>query len=67
MTISTVSGSSLLFVIASEEASSTGGIWFSVWMCDGIAGEFGTGTELSCTSRSNICDPAGDAMRGEDE
>lgn len=66
MTISTESGSNLLFVIASEEASRTGGIWFSVWMCDGIAGELG-GKVLSCTSRSKIWEPAGDTTRGEEE
>jgi hypothetical protein len=36
-------------------------------MCDGIAGEFGIGRELSWTSRSNICDPAGEMIRGEEE
>ena len=36
-------------------------------MCDGMAGELGTGRELSCTSRSNICDPAGEITRGDDD
>lgn len=67
MTISTVSGSSMSFVMASEDASSTGGMWFSVWMWDGMAGDAGTCTVVSWTSRSNICEPAGDAIRGEDE
>jgi hypothetical protein len=42
------------FVMASDDASRTGGIWFSVWIWEGIAGEFVMGRELSCTSRSKI-------------
>lgn len=52
--------------MASEDASRTGGIWFSVCMCDGMAGEVGR-IVLSCTSRSNIWDPAGELMRGDGE
>ncbi len=53
-------------MIASEEASRTGGIWFSVCIWDGMAGEVGS-RALSCTSRSNICDPAGEVIRGDEE
>jgi hypothetical protein len=34
-------------------------------MCVGIAGEFGIKTVLSWTSRSKICERAGEATRGE--
>ena len=52
--------------MASEEASRTGGIWFSVCMWDGMAGDVGR-IALSCTSRSNICDPAGELIRGDED
>jgi hypothetical protein len=39
VTISTLSGSKLLLVIASDASSRTGGMWFSVWMWLGMAGD----------------------------
>lgn len=42
-------------------------MWFSVWMCVGIAGELALRTALSCTSRSKICEVAGEDNRGEPE
>ncbi|KLU84957.1 hypothetical protein MAPG_03991, partial [Magnaporthiopsis poae ATCC 64411] len=37
----------------------------SVVMWDGIAGDVGSAETDSCTSRSKICEPAGDARRGD--
>lgn len=51
--------------MALEASSSTGGIWFSVAMCEGMAGEACAGTTSSCTLRSKIRDEAGDVTRGE--
>ena len=52
--------------MAIEEASRTGGIWFSVEICEGIAGEVAIGAISSWTLRSKICDDAGECKRGED-
>lgn len=49
--------------MASDDASRAAGMWSSVLMCAGIAGD-GSG---SCTLRSNICDEAGECRPGEDE
>lgn len=46
-------------VIAAEEASSAGGIWFSVNIWEGIEGEVCKGCMSSWTSRSNIRDDVG--------
>lgn len=54
-------------MMASEVASNAGGMWFSTWMWEGMAGELGMAAALSCTSRSKICDVAGEATRGEAE
>ena len=62
--ISTESGLRWPSVMASDEASSTGGIWFSVEKWEGIAGELGR--RLSWTSRSKIWEPAGETTRGDE-
>ena len=49
--------------MASDDASRAAGMWSSVLMCAGIAGD-GSG---SCTLRSNICDEAGECRPGEAE
>jgi hypothetical protein len=45
--------------MAAEEASSAGGIWFSVIIWEGIEGEVCMGCMSSWTSRSNIRDEEG--------
>lgn len=40
-------------------------MWFSVWMCAGMAAELGS-TASSWTLRSKICEPEGELNRGED-
>ena len=66
MTISTLSGSRWLSVMATDEASRTEGMWFSVVMCAGMAGEAEAYRPSSCTLRSKICEDAGDPIRGEE-
>jgi len=55
MTISTSSGLSWASVMASEEASSAGGMWSSVLMWAGTAAD----ASGSCTLRSKMSDEAG--------
>lgn len=64
VTISTVSGSSLEFVIASDVASRAGGMWSSVTICEGIWDDAWAGAS-SWTFRSNIIEDAGECVRGE--
>ena len=45
-------------MIARDEASRTAGMWSSVWMCAGMAGDNSLGTTDSCTLRSKICESA---------
>ena len=52
--------------MATDEASRTEGIWFSVVMCAGMAGEAEAYKPSSCTLRSKICEDAGDPIRGEE-
>lgn len=49
-------------MIASVDASNAGGMWFSVVICAGIAGEAVTRGPSSCTFLSNICDEAGEGI-----
>lgn len=67
ITISTSEGFRRLSVMAREDASSTAGMWSSVWMCDGMASESSAVIVLSWTSRSKIWDVAGERWRGDAE
>lgn len=52
-------------MIASDVASSAGGIWFSVRICEGICGDACATSTSSCTLRSKIIEEAGECVRGE--
>ena len=66
MTISTESGSRWESVMAADDASRTGGMQSSVLMWAGMAGDVADDGDWratgSWTSRSKICDTAGDTM-----
>ena len=53
--------------MAIEEASRTGGMWFSVVMWEGMAGEAVVARPSSWTLRSKIWEEAGEMGRGEEE